>query len=108
MLESTLHDVMRVIDYAPPNLVYQLAGPVMPGFEAQLRDALMQVTGTRWELEERAGEAPPTMLEIQQQAEADAQREILESPLVKAALAAFPDATLLPPEEVHEKRSATA
>jgi DNA polymerase III subunit gamma/tau len=108
MLESTLHDVVRVIDYAPPNLVYQLAGPVMPGFEAQLRDALMQVTGTRWELEARVGEAPPTLLEVQQQAEADAQRVILESPLVKAALAAFPDATLLPPEEVHEKRSATA
>lgn len=108
MLESTLHDVVRVIDYAPPNLVYQLAGPVMPGFEAQLRDALMQVTGTRWELEARTGEAPPTLLEVQQQQEADAQRAILESPLVKAALAAFPDAKLLPPEEVHEQRSATA
>jgi DNA polymerase-3 subunit gamma/tau len=108
MLESTLHDVMRVFDYAPPRLVYQLAGPVMPGFEVQLRDALMEVTGTRWEMEVRTGDAPPSLLEIEERAKADAQREILESPLVKAALAAFPDATVLPPEPVDEKRSATA
>jgi DNA polymerase III subunit gamma/tau len=108
LLESTLHDVMRVVNYAPPMLVYQLAGPVMPGFETQLRDALTQVTGTRWELEAREGDAPPSMLELQQAAEADAQREILESPLVMAALAAFPDATILPAEEDDKKRSATA
>jgi DNA polymerase III subunit gamma/tau len=108
MLESTLHDVVRVIDYAPPLLVYQLAGPVMPGFEAQLRDALFQVTGTRWDLEAREGEAPPTMLERAKAAEAEAERELMESPLVKAALAAFPDAQVLPIEEASDKRSATA
>ena len=108
MLESTLHDVMRVIDYAPPVLAYQLSGAVMPGFETQLRDALFEVTGARWELEARSGDAPPTLLERQKQAEADATRELLESPLVKAALAAFPGAKLLPPEEAPEKWSATA
>jgi DNA polymerase III subunit gamma/tau len=92
MLESTLHDVMRVIEYAPPLLVYQLAGPVMPGFDAQLRDALMQVTGQRWDLEERSGEAPPTFLETQQAAKLAVRQEILDSPLVKAAQDAFPDA----------------
>ena len=92
MLESTLHDVMRVIDYSPPLLAYQLAGPVMPGFEAQLRDALMQVTGQRWDFEERSGDAPPTILETQQAAKLVARQEILDSPLVKAAQDAFPEA----------------
>jgi DNA polymerase III subunit gamma/tau len=92
MLESTLHDVMRVIEYAPPLLAYQLAGPVMPGFDAQLREALMQVTGQRWDLEERSGEAPPTFLETQQAAKQTARQEILDSPLVKAAQDAFPEA----------------
>ncbi|MEQ1539454.1 MAG: DNA polymerase III subunit gamma/tau [Sphingorhabdus sp.] len=94
MLESTLHDVMRVIDFAPPLLAYQLAGPVMPGFDVQLRDALMQVTGQRWDLEERSGDAPPTFLETQQAAKQAARQEILDSPLVKAAQDAFPDATV--------------
>ncbi len=92
MLESTLHDVMRVIECAPPLLAYQLAGPVMPGFDVQLRDALMQVTGQRWELEERSGEAPPTLLEAEQAEKNAARQEILDSPLVKAAQDAFPDA----------------
>ena len=108
MLESILHDVMRVIDYAPPLLAYKLAGPVMPGFDVQLRDALMQVTGQRWDLEERTGDAPPTFLETERAIE-DAERlEILNSPLVKAALDAFPDAELLPIENNELKRSATA
>ncbi len=108
MLESTLHDVMRVIDYAPPLLAYQLAGPVMPGFETQLRDALMQVTGQRWDLEMRAGDAPPTLLETERAQEEAVRREILESPLVKAAFDAFPDARILPSEDIEQKRSAVA
>jgi DNA polymerase III subunit gamma/tau len=108
MLESTLYDVMRVIDYAPPRLAYQLAGPVMPGFESQLRDALKDATGQAWELEAREGEAPPTLLEAKRAAEDAARQEILDSPLVKAALAAFPDAEVLPIEEETQKRSATA
>jgi DNA polymerase III subunit gamma/tau len=108
MLESTLHDVLRVVEYAPPLLAYQLAGPVMPGFESQLRDALMQVTGQRWDLEARTGDAPPTLLEAERAQEEAARREILESPLVKAALDAFPDAQILPPEDVEQKRSAVA
>ena len=62
---------------------------------AELRDALAKVTGTRWDVEERAGEAAPSLLE-QEQAKVDAEkRMILESPLVKAAFAAFPEAELL-------------
>jgi DNA polymerase III subunit gamma/tau len=85
-----------------------LAGPVMPGFETQLRDALMQVTGQRWDLEERAGDAPPSLLEAQRAADESARREILESPLVKAALDAFPDAQILPSDDSEQKRSAVA
>ncbi len=98
-LEMTLRDVLRVVEYAPPLLAYQLSGPVAPGFVAELRDALAKVTGTRWELEERGGAALPTMLEVEQsEAEAD-RRAIMESPLVKAAFAAFPEAELLDSDE---------
>jgi len=94
-LEMTLRDVMRLVEYAPPLLAYQLAGPVPPSFIPELKDALAKVTGTRWDVEERSGDAQPSLLE-QERAIADAgRRAILESPLVKAAFAAFPDAELL-------------
>ena len=94
-LEMTLNDVMRVVDYAPPLLAYQLSGPVAPGFVAELRDALAKVTGKKWELEERGGAAQPSLLEVEKAAAEADRRIIMESPLVKAAFAAFPDAELL-------------
>jgi DNA polymerase III subunit gamma/tau len=108
-LESTMRDVMRVVEFAPPRLIYQLSGPVTPGFESELREALLKVTGERWELERRdTGEAAPTLLETER-AKADAERNlIMESPLVKAAFAAFPEAELLDSDIEDIKRSATA
>jgi DNA polymerase-3 subunit gamma/tau len=107
-LEVTMRDVVRLVEYAPPLLAYQLAGPVAPTFVPELRDALAKVTGTRWELDERAGEAQPSLLE-QEQAEAEAdKRIIMESPLVKAAFAAFPEAELLDSDENDMKWSKTA
>ncbi|MFM2237241.1 MAG: polymerase subunit gamma and tau [Pseudomonadota bacterium] len=107
-LEMTLRDVMRIVDYAPPHLAYQLAGPVAPNFVAELRDALAKVTGTRWDVEERAGEAQPSLLEQEQAAAEADKRIILESPLVKAAFAAFPEAELLDSDENDMKWSKSA
>lgn len=89
---ATLHDVVRVARYAPPVLEFQLAGPVHHGFAADLNDALFRLTGTRWELVESAGHAEPSLYEQEQAARMAHDAEILESPLVKAALAAFPEA----------------
>lgn len=89
---ATLHDVVRIVDYAPPRLAYQLAGPVHQGFVSELNDALFRVTGTRWDTSEEAGEAAPSLYEQEQAERVAKDRAILESPLVKAALAAFPDA----------------
>lgn len=107
-LEVTLRDVMRLVEYAPPLLAYQLAGPVPPSFVPELRDALAKVTGTRWDLEERSGDAQPSLLE-QERAVAEAgRRAILESPLVKAAFAAFPEAELLDSDESESQWSKRA
>ena len=107
-IEVTMRDVVRLVEYAPPLLAYQLAGPVGPTFGAELRDALAKVTGTRWEIEERGGEAQPSLLE-QEQAEAEAdKRIIMESPLVKAAFAAFPEAELLDGDDNDMKWSKSA
>jgi DNA polymerase-3 subunit gamma/tau len=98
-LEMTMRDVMRLVEYAPPLLAYQLAGPVAPGFVSELRDALAKVTGTRWDVEEREGEAQPSLLETERAAAEADRRVVMESPLVKAAFAAFPEAELLDSDE---------
>lgn len=74
-LESTLRDVMRLVEYAPPRLVYQLSGQVGSHFHGDLRDALFKISGAKWELEEKADvEAAPTLLEVER-AEADAHKK---------------------------------
>jgi len=89
---ATLHDVVRLVRYAPPRLEFQLGGAVHQGFAADLNDALFRLTGTRWEIAETPGEAQPSLYEQEKAARAAQDSEILESPLVKAALAAFPEA----------------
>lgn len=94
-LEMTLRDAVRLVEYSPPLLAYQLAGPVAPDFVTELRDVLAKLTGTRWDVEEREGTAQPSILE-KEHAQLNADRDaIMESPLVKAAFAAFPDAELI-------------
>jgi DNA polymerase III subunit gamma/tau len=107
-IEMTLRDVLRLVEYAPPLLAYQLAGQVAPGFISELRDALLQVTGTRWELEEREGHALPSLLEAEQAVKDELNRILLESPLVKAALAAFPEAEIVEIEDRETQRKARA
>ncbi len=91
-VEIVLHDSFRVVEYAPPRIGFQAAGQLPPGFASDLREALFQATGTRWDIDECSGEAQPTLKEVEDRLRADADADILESPLVKAALAAFPDA----------------
>ncbi len=108
-LESTLRDVTRLVEYAPPVIAYQLAGAVSPDFTSDLREALFKVTGEKWKLEERVdGEATPSLLEVERAEAAASKSAIMESPLVKAAFAAFPEAELLDTDENEEKRSASA
>jgi DNA polymerase-3 subunit gamma/tau len=104
----TLRDVVRLVEYSPPLLAYQLAGPVAPDFVAELRDALAKVTGTRWDLEEREGPSSPSLLETERALAEEKRRVILESPLVKAAFAAFPEAELLNSDENEAKWSKRA
>jgi len=61
----------------------------------QLREALHLATGERWQIEEAPDGGSPSVIEREQDAAADAQREAREHPLVKAAFAAFPDAEIL-------------
>jgi DNA polymerase III subunit gamma/tau len=91
-VEIVMHDSFRIVEYTPPCIGFQSAGQLPPGFLGDLRDALFQSTGTRWDVAEKAGDAQPTLKETEDRLKSAVDADILASPLVKAALEAFPDA----------------
>jgi DNA polymerase-3 subunit gamma/tau len=90
-LAQQLHDYARPIAYAPPELVLSLKGPIAT---RDLAAALKEVTGQAWKVrtEDEGGE--PTLQEQEQAAKKAQEQSVLETPLVKAALEAFPGADL--------------
>jgi DNA polymerase III subunit gamma/tau len=89
---SVMRDWVRVIELAPGRLVYALAPGMAEDPAAELRDALLRATGERWQVERGTGEGAPTLREQAEAAKAADAERIRKTPLVEAALAAFPDA----------------
>lgn len=94
-LYSRLENQLRVIALEDGKLVY--CQP--PGFDddltPELKQALLAVTGKRWDVSVGTGEAAPTLVE-QEIALALAAREAIENhPFIKAAREAFPEAEII-------------
>ncbi|WP_164117169.1 DNA polymerase III subunit gamma/tau [Sphingorhabdus sp. Alg239-R122] len=94
-LAQILHDRIRVVEYEPGRLIYQTATDFTQDFAPQLRDALLQLTEQRWQIEIGEGEAQISLMEQAEARKQAARAELESSPMVKAAKAAFPDAELL-------------
>jgi DNA polymerase-3 subunit gamma/tau len=94
-LAQQLHDFAGVVRFDPPELALKLSRP-LPNLARDLIAALKAATGTAWRVRiaEDAEEAAPTLLEQEQAEKARTEQEVLASPLVKAAMEAFPDAEL--------------
>ncbi|WP_085809449.1 DNA polymerase III subunit gamma/tau [Sphingomonas sp. TZW2008] len=85
----------RVVRYAPPEIVFSGSRPIAADTLNDATVALRAVTGTAWKLSMIDAPGEQTLKEIADQA-AEAERQaILASPLVKAAIDAFPDAELI-------------
>ncbi len=84
---------MRLIELGEDRLIYQSATG-RDDYVPLLREALMAITGRRWEIERGEGEAQPSLAEQEKRAEEAMRDEILNHPLVKATQAAFPDAEI--------------
>ena len=92
-LAQQLHDYVGLVRYAPPELALRLNRP-LPDFVREATAAINAATGSRWQVSVSEEQAQPSLLE-QEEAEAERVRqEVLESPMVKAAFEAFPDAEL--------------
>jgi DNA polymerase-3 subunit gamma/tau len=84
----------RVVSYAPPEFVLSGSRPVSADTLAELNTLLKTVTRTAWKVSIVDAPGKPTLRETQDAGDAAVRQAILESPIMKAAVAAFPDAQL--------------
>ncbi|HYD36070.1 MAG TPA: DNA polymerase III subunit gamma/tau [Allosphingosinicella sp.] len=99
ILAHQLRENYRLVEYGPPSLLLQQTGNVreirdVEAFLRTLRDATDTIFGEKWKVALSDGPASPTLREQEQAAEAELKRKVLNSPLVKAAFDAFPEAEL--------------
>ncbi|MGT2515873.1 DNA polymerase III subunit gamma/tau [Sphingomonas panni] len=93
-LEAQFRNCARLIRLEPQLVELSGARPLPADFTRDLENALKGITGSHWRVLIGEGAGEPTLRE-QETAKAESEREqVLNSPLVQAALAAFPDATL--------------
>jgi DNA polymerase-3 subunit gamma/tau len=97
-LAQQLEDDFRLVDYSPPQLLLQPAkardSKLIADTLAKLRQGLSTLFQEKWRVELSDREAQPTIGEQEKAAEDALRQSILETPLVKAALEAFPGAEL--------------
>jgi DNA polymerase-3 subunit gamma/tau len=92
-LAQQLHDFAGLVRYAPPELVVRLTKPI-PDFVRDLAAALKAATGAVWQVSTSDADAQPTLL-AQEKASAAAERDwVMNTPVVRAAREAFPEAEL--------------
>ncbi|WP_242097028.1 DNA polymerase III subunit gamma/tau [Sphingomonas sp. CROZ-RG-20F-R02-07] len=93
-LSARLFNGARVVRYAPPEIVFSGSRPMAADTLSELIAVLRQVTGQAWKLGFDDVPGEPTLKE-QRDAVAEAERQaVLDTPIVRAAFAAFPDAVL--------------
>ena len=93
-LAARLHNGARIVHYAPPAIVFSGSRPMATDTVAELTTALKALTGQPWKLSFDDVAGTPTLKE---QADAAAEAERIaawDSPIVRAARDAFPDAVL--------------
>lgn len=100
-----LHDFVGLVRYAPPELVIRPVKPLPGDFVRELAAALKAVTGESWQVSASDAEAQPSLLEQEKAAAEKLRQSVLDSPMVKAAIEAFPDAELID-FSLNEQRSA--
>ena len=93
-LANNVMNCLRVVRLAPPTIIISNATPLPTDFVRELAVELLALTGRPWKVGTDPAQGEPTLRE-QAAATAGAEREaVLASPVVAAAMAAFPDAEL--------------
>ena len=94
-LARQVYDDLKLIELEPGLLVYAPVPALDGDFARRLGEALLNQTGSRWQVRTGEGSGRPSLGQMRQAKLADNDARIRELPVVKAALAAFPDARLV-------------
>ncbi|MCT2400387.1 DNA polymerase III subunit gamma/tau [Novosphingobium mangrovi (ex Huang et al. 2023)] len=86
---------VRVVELAPGVLRYTQPPGFNEDISGQLRSALGEATGDRWQVERVNAEGAPTLVEQAEAKKAADTQAVRGAPLVEATLAAFPGAELI-------------
>jgi DNA polymerase-3 subunit gamma/tau len=93
-LLSHLNANARVVRYDPPELVLSTSRPLPADLPAMLAARLGELTPAKWKVTTEDAEGEATLAD-RRKADDEAERAtVMETPIVKAALEAFPGATL--------------
>lgn len=98
-LARQVYDDLKLVELEPGLLVYAPVPALDGDFARRLGEALLSQTGSRWQVRVGEGEARPSLGQVRQAKLDDNGARIRELPVVKAALAAFPDARLVEDED---------
>jgi len=90
-----LHDDVRLVRFAPPELEIAPIRPLGADFHRDLSVWLKGETGQVWHIADGEGPAEPTLKEQESARESAARDAILASPNVRAIIEAFPEAELV-------------
>ncbi len=93
-LAARLSHSASLVRYAPGELVLSSARPMPADFVRELTLELKRITGKQWRVSAEDVPGEPTLNEVKLAAAAAERAAILETPVVKAAFEAFPDAEL--------------
>ncbi|HVI98552.1 MAG TPA: DNA polymerase III subunit gamma/tau [Sphingomonas sp.] len=91
-LAERLRHSARVIRYAPPEIVLSAARPLPADLVADLTAGLQRATGQRWKVTTEDAAGALSVRETEAKEKADYEAWAKSTPVVKAALEAFPDA----------------
>jgi DNA polymerase-3 subunit gamma/tau len=98
-LASQLKMQVRPVEVVHGRLSFAMAPGFPDDLTADIKQALLDLTGERWQVDRVAEGGAPTLYEREQARHAEAEAVLRAHPLVEAAFAAFPDAELVSDEE---------
>ena len=107
LLESTgyhqlarqVYDDLQILELEPGLIIHAPSPALDDDFARKLSEALFDRTGSRWRIRVGEGDGRPSLGQMKAAKAADNDQRIRELPVVKAALAAFPDAKLEAPDD---------
>ncbi|ANY21162.1 DNA polymerase III subunit tau [Tsuneonella dongtanensis] len=100
-LASRLRMQVRPVEIGTDRLVFAQAPGFSEDLGPELRQALLELTGNRWQVEQVAEGGEPTLVERDQAERADADAKMRAHPLVEATFNAFPDAEFIADDDVN-------